>query len=88
LSHHSSLADQQRLPYRHIGPQFDYLGAVARYSMNLMEFEAGARSGRFPLVADFVYSIDTRDEARHDANGSSASSSLSTVMSQLLSADA
>jgi len=75
-------------PCRHIGPQFDYLEAVARYSTDLMEFKAGARSGRFPQAVDCIPQTDTRDAERRDSRRFTVPSSLGTVIAHLVSAGA
>lgn len=75
-------------PFRQVGPQFDYLGAVAPYSMDLAEFEAGARSGRYPQVADFVRPIEEHDEQPPATDGFAVPLELTTAIDQLISADA
>jgi N-acyl amino acid synthase of PEP-CTERM/exosortase system len=73
-------------PFRQLGPQFDYLGAVAPYSMDLAEFEEDARSGRYPQVTDFVASSDP--DTREDHAGFMVPAALTSVINPLVSADA
>lgn len=56
------LLTRNGFPFRQLGPEFDYLGPVAAYSMDLAEFEHIARSGRFPQVADFVTPKQNTDD--------------------------
>jgi N-acyl amino acid synthase of PEP-CTERM/exosortase system len=74
-------------PFHQVGPQFDYLGAVAPYAMDLAEFEGAARSDRYPQVAGFVAS-PYRDTQHSDASGFAVPPALSTVIKGLLAADA
>jgi N-acyl amino acid synthase of PEP-CTERM/exosortase system len=45
-------------PLRQLGPEFDYLGPVAPYSLDLDELGSISRSGRFPQLAGFERSIE------------------------------
>jgi N-acyl amino acid synthase of PEP-CTERM/exosortase system len=61
------LLSRSGFPFRQLGPQFDYLGPVAAYSMDLAEFEEIARSGRYPHIGDFVAGEDDYDESRAES---------------------
>jgi hypothetical protein len=45
-------------PFVQLGPEFDYFGPVAPYSMNLAEFERVILSGRYPALADFTLGVE------------------------------
>ncbi len=57
------LAVRNGLPLRQLGPVFDYLGPVAPYSLNLSEFDAVIREGRYPQLTDFVTGLESWDDA-------------------------
>jgi N-acyl amino acid synthase of PEP-CTERM/exosortase system len=46
-------------PFRQLGPEFEYLGPVAPYSLCLAELDAVIAGGRFPHLADFPTASDT-----------------------------
>jgi N-acyl amino acid synthase of PEP-CTERM/exosortase system len=54
---HRMLA-QRGFPFHQIGPESDYFGLVAPYSMDLKEFEAGILSGQFPHLDDFLVGLE------------------------------
>jgi N-acyl amino acid synthase of PEP-CTERM/exosortase system len=48
------LSSRNGIPLRRLGPQFDYLGPVTPYSLDLNELETNIRSGRYPQLAEFA----------------------------------
>jgi N-acyl amino acid synthase of PEP-CTERM/exosortase system len=54
-------------PFCQVGPQFDYLGAVAPYSMDISAFEGIARSGRYPQISDFVVDSEIAGSSETDS---------------------
>jgi N-acyl amino acid synthase of PEP-CTERM/exosortase system len=47
-------------PFRAIGPESDYSGAVVPYLMSLAEFDAVILSGRLPVLDDFLVGLEPR----------------------------
>jgi N-acyl amino acid synthase of PEP-CTERM/exosortase system len=44
-------------PFRQLGPEFDFLGPVAPYSLDLRELEQVVQSQRFPQLAEFTAAV-------------------------------
>jgi len=47
-------------PFRQLGPEFDYLGPVAPYALDLEEFAHVVRGHKFPQLADFTDALTVR----------------------------
>jgi N-acyl amino acid synthase of PEP-CTERM/exosortase system len=58
---------RQGFPFRQMGPQFEYLGPVAPYAMDVREFEDRILAGQFPAISDFVESRKPFASPRHGA---------------------
>lgn len=52
------LISRSGFPFRQIGPETDYYGPVSPYLLDLSELDDVIRSGRFPLLDDFVEGLE------------------------------
>ena len=76
------LLTRNGFPFHQLGPQFDYLGAVAPYSMDLSVFEGIARSGRYPQIADFVVDTEIASPGEADSSQFSGEVPLTVVVNR------